>query len=169
MTPRDLRNFVLGLALFLVIAFSIHAARAAEGNLQLHIASEHSGGCETCNEANWGIGYLGSGPGTRLVAGYYTNSWFRDSFYVGGNWRLFGSNAISVSIVGVTGYRGTSETVDEYLIAGEFMPLPLAHVNLGPALKRMQLWPGKASVTPAITYAPTQDGGVYLFSLNHRF
>lgn len=170
MNPKDQLKLMLCMLLFFALFLAIGYARAAEkGNLQIHLASEHSSGCDTCNEANYGFGYIGAGEGTRFVGGYYTNSWFQDSFYAGVNWRLMGSHSISVSVVGITGYTGTTEGAEDAMLFGEVLPMPLLHIDLGPGLKHLNLWPQRAEITPFVTYAPTQDGGVALLSLNHRF
>lgn len=123
-------------------------------NVQFHIESEHASGCETCNESNFGIGYRGDGK-LALTGGYYTNSWFRDSFYVGLNYSV--NPYLSFTGALVSGYAGTSDGVDNILIAGELLPVPIIHWRI---LDR--------KVSPMLSYTPTPDGGVMLFSLDYR-
>lgn len=138
------------------ILFLLFSVPAWSWSTQLHIASEHASGCDTCNERNYGIGFIRD-RSIDWVGGYYTNSWFRDSFYIGANFKFI-DKVISVSTVGISGYIGTSEKVDKYSLFGELMPIPLIHWTVFP----------NSSVSPMITYAPTTDGGVTLLSINLR-
>lgn len=152
------KQFWLTVAVGLAVVFLIDTARA--DSFQIHLVSEHASGCDRCNEENWGLGYIGGpGPfGVRPSFGYYTNSWFRDSFYAGGNLPLGRSYSVTAGFV--SGYQGTSTKT-----SGELLPLVMGHANAGPALRRLGLWP-LDRVDPVLTYAPTQDGGVILFSLS---
>ena len=143
-------RYLIALALLCVsmLASPVHA-----GSIQLHLASKHAGHHPQLNERNWGFGWTGDGA-IAPTAGYYTNSWFLDSFYAGVHFRY--SSHWSTSFLGVTGYKGTSQQNDHMLIGGEIMPMPLLHFIP---------WPNHR-ISPMLSYAPTQDGGVVLLSVN---
>lgn len=131
------------------LACALLAPAAAAESYQLHLVSKHADSGDH-NEENYGIGYRGDGR-SAPVAGYYTNSLFRDSFYAGWNWRL--PWRLSATGAVVTGYTGASSK----LIGGELLPLPMLHWR-----------PLNAPVTPMVSYVPTDEGGVVLLSINIR-
>lgn len=137
---------------YALLTFCLASTPISADSLQIHLASEHSNGCGTCNERNYGIGWTGEGN-IRPTFGYYHNSWFRDSFYGGVNFRV--SRYFSFSTILVSGY---SESLDgEYVIGGELLPIPVVHYRV--LDKR---------VSPMLSYVPTPDGGVMLFSVDWR-
>lgn len=129
----------------LALGLALAALPASADSLQIHLQSDHAGGCETCNERNLGIGWRGKGD-IAPIAGYYVNSWGKDSFYGGANFRIIGG--ISVTMGGVTGYDNITN--------GEILPLPMAHWVVLP----------NSRFSPMFTYAPSTDGGVGLLSIN---
>lgn len=117
-------------------------------SFQIHLESKHANGCETCNEKNYGIGWRGEGQ-IAPTLGYYENSWFKDSFYAGLSFNVI--SGVHVTTAVVSGYQGATNTTN-----GELLPLVMGHWVILP----------NSRISPMISYAPTQDGGVTLLSIN---
>lgn len=132
-----MRSLAVGLAL---VALPVSA-----DSLQIHLQSDHADGCETCNERNLGIGWRGDGR-FAPTAGYYKNSWDKDSFYGGMNYRFVGGLSGGLGIV--TGYRDITSN-------GVFL-MPMVHWEVMP----------NSQISPMLTWIPTLDGGVGLLSIN---
>lgn len=118
-------------------------ACADDGSIQLHTASKHSDGCDTCNERNYGFGYVGSTEGLTYTVGYYRNSHFNDSWYAGTTYNF--NPYLKATVAGVTGYE---EDV-----------LPLIFLSYRPL---------KGDTSPVISLAPTTDGAVVLLSVDFK-
>lgn len=144
------RKYISGAAFVLLLLLG---APACAGSIQIHLVSQHAGESTKLNQDNYGIGWTGDGDIAPTV-GYYTNSWFRDSVYAGFTFRP--SRAVSFSLVGVTGYKGTSDSADRFMLDGGIMPMPMLHWLVLP----------DREISPLLTFAPTQDGGVVLLSIN---
>lgn len=139
--------FCIGL---LAVLFVVGESKA--GSVQIHAVSEHSSGCETCNEQNLGLGWRGDGAFAPM-AGFYDNSCGKISVYGGANLRVIGG--LSLSGVGVSGYDGCID--EDSMIGREMLITPMVH------------WTTRAPVGPMLTWAPNEKGGVVLFSINVRY
>lgn len=123
----------------------------SEGNVQIHLQSEHGDGCETCNETHLGIGWTGADR-ISPTFGYYPNSYNDDSVYGGVHVDL--AWGISTSVVGITGY---TDHLDTEFLFGELVVAPLIHYKFD------------AEISPLLTWVPASGGGVALLSINYRY
>ena len=157
MTPREtqiLQWVCIGLLDILVIVGWLYPEDSKAGSVQIHAVSEHSSGCETCNEQNLGLGWRGDGAFAPM-AGFYDNSCGKISVYGGANLRVIGG--LSLSGVGVSGYDGCIS--EDAMVGREMLVTPMVHYVPG----------YRAPVSPMLTWAPNEKGGVVLFSINVRY
>lgn len=144
-----------GIAVWFVFAAVVVAPTCeADGRVALHLATEHAGGGEYV-ETNPGVAVeiddtWCDDRGAKLVAGAYRNSIGAPSPYAQCVWPLTGDEVrLTGGLGGVLGYVDSRR-------AGPLGSLPLATVNL--SWRRYEL-------QPILTYTPTSQGGVVLFSV----
>jgi len=122
------------------LALMLACTPALADSVQLHTVSHHVDNAGA-NETNTGIGYTASG----YSVGYFRNSQDRGSVYAGRRFRL--NSHVSATLGAATGYNTSTGL------------LPLASLSVRPFDTR---------VSPVLTYQPTQNGGVFLLSLDLR-